>query len=98
MEIHALRPIGPGEELTTDYATFESEIRHMPGACLCGSPGCRGKVTGYRGLPEARRAAFGPYIADYLREIDPVPAAASLDHPMSAPVEESSRWPIPQLS
>lgn len=70
LEIHALRPIAPGEELTTDYATFEAEIRFMVGRCLCGSPHCRGKITGYKDLPPERRAAFGPYIAAYLIEIE----------------------------
>jgi uncharacterized protein len=76
MEIHALRRIEPGEELTTDYATFEYEILFMPGPCLCGTPSCRGKITGYKDLPTHRRDAFGPYIAPYLRELDsPVPLA-----------------------
>ena len=70
LEIHALRRIEPGEELTTDYASFEYEILFMPGPCLCGAPSCRGKVVGYKGLPADRRAALGPYIAPYLRELD----------------------------
>jgi hypothetical protein len=70
MEIHALRLIAQGEELTTDYATFEYEIEHMDGPCLCGTPACRGLVTGYRDLPPDRRARFGPYIAPYLLEIE----------------------------
>jgi hypothetical protein len=76
LEIHALTTIAPGEELTIDYATFESEIEHMTGPCLCGAPSCRGRVTGYRDLTEERRAAYGPYVAPYLREIDAAVAAA----------------------
>lgn len=70
LEIHALRPIEPGEQLFADYASFESEIEHMPGPCLCESPSCRVWITGYRGLPEHRRVTLGPYIAEYLQEID----------------------------
>ena len=70
LEIHALRRIEPGEELTTDYATFEADIENMPGSCLCGSTACRGAITGYSGLPPGRRRAFGRYIADYLRDAE----------------------------
>jgi uncharacterized protein len=70
LEIHALRTIEEGEELTTDYATFEVEIQFMDGPCLCGSAHCRGRITGYWALPADRRAALGPYIAEYLRELD----------------------------
>ncbi len=70
LEIHALRRIEGGEELTTDYAMFESEIEYMTGPCLCGTPSCRGQITGYRDLPDEIRAAYGPYIAGYLRGRD----------------------------
>lgn len=70
LEIHALRPIAPGEELVTDYASFESEILFMPGPCLCASASCRGKIVGYWGLPEPRRRDLGIYVAEYLREMD----------------------------
>jgi hypothetical protein len=70
LEIYSLRPIAEGEELSTDYASFEYEILFMPGRCLCGSPICRGKITGYKDLPAKRKAALGRYIARYLREMD----------------------------
>lgn len=66
LEVYALRPIRAGEELTHDYAAFEDEIQFMPGLCLCGAPACRGRITGYKDLPEERRAALGRYIAPYL--------------------------------
>lgn len=77
MEIHALRRIRPGEELFTDYSTFELEIHHMPGRCLCGSDLCRGRILGYLDLPDERREAYGPYIAEYLREVDELVERAS---------------------
>lgn len=70
LEIHARRRIEPGEEMTIDYAMFESEIEHMTDPCLCGTPSCRGRITGYCDLPEETRAAYGPYIAEHLRESD----------------------------
>ena len=70
IEIHALRPIAPGEELSIDYSTFEYEIEHMTCDCACETPGCRGRIRGYRHLPAAVRARYGRYIAEYLREIE----------------------------
>jgi cyanophycin synthetase len=67
MELHALRSIVPGEELTIDYATFESTIRHFDGPCQCEAPSCRRSITGYVGLPRALREAYGIYIAEHLR-------------------------------
>jgi hypothetical protein len=70
LEVHPIRLIEPGEELTIDYATFEDEIQHMHGACLCGTPSCRGRITGYPGLPAHRREVLRPYIAEHLLELD----------------------------
>jgi len=67
VEVHALRAVEAGEELTLDYATFESEVLFVPGPCLCRAPSCRGRVAGYHELPDELRAAYGPYIAEYLR-------------------------------
>ena len=71
LEIHALRSIAPGEELTIDYATFEYEIHFMDPPCRCEAPLCRGAITGYKDLPIERRLAFGPYIAAYLYDLEP---------------------------
>jgi len=78
-EVHAMRAIAEGEELTFDYESFEDDIQHMPGPCLCGSRGCRGKLRGYGALPADRREAYGIYVAEYLREADPRTAAVELD-------------------
>ncbi len=66
IEIHALRDIAAGEELGYDYATFEDAPEFLEGPCLCGSPICRGRLTGYAGLPADRRAALAGYIAPHL--------------------------------
>jgi hypothetical protein len=40
----AMRDVAPGEELTIDWATTDDGDYTMP--CRCGSPRCRGTVTG----------------------------------------------------
>jgi uncharacterized protein len=45
VEISALRGIGASEEMTTDYATY-TMTRDWSMRCSCGSPLCRGLVTG----------------------------------------------------
>jgi uncharacterized protein len=71
LEIHALRPLAPGEELTIDYATFEYEIHFMDPPCRCEAANCRIAITGYKDLPVDRRLAYGPYVAGYLLELEP---------------------------
>lgn len=43
MAMVALRPIVAGEAVTFDYATTESSITQAFD-CLCGAPGCRGRI------------------------------------------------------
>jgi cyanophycin synthetase len=70
LEIHALRDLAAGEELTLDYETFEEEFEALTGPCLCRSPKCRGRLKGYGAMPEPLRAKYGIYIAEYLQEAD----------------------------
>jgi hypothetical protein len=72
IQLHALRRVEAGEQLTVDYATFEYEVEHVGGPCRCGAPSCRGAVNGYKDLPQHLRRAYEPYIAQFLRELDPV--------------------------
>jgi D-alanine-D-alanine ligase len=48
LNIVALRAIRTGEELTLDYAGFMDGVSE-PFACHCGTPSCRGTVTGTPG-------------------------------------------------
>lgn len=48
LDVVALRPIRSGEELTLDYASFLDE-KMEPFDCQCGTPVCRGKITGNPG-------------------------------------------------
>ncbi|MCW3001789.1 MAG: hypothetical protein JWQ20_1087 [Conexibacter sp.] len=66
----ARRPIDAGQELTFDYAMRNFTIDHFPARCLCGADRCRGSVTGWKDLPEARKAAYRPLVAPYLRAMD----------------------------
>jgi hypothetical protein len=78
IEVHALRTIEDGQELTLDYETFESEFEAMSGPCLCGTSSCRGSLVGYKGMPADLRESYGLYIAEYLRDVPvtfPVPVA-----------------------
>ena len=68
LEIHALRDIDEGEEMTLDYETFEVEFQSLTGPCLCSTDGCRGSLKGYKGLPKDLREYYGQYIAQYLRD------------------------------
>ena len=66
----ARRSIADGEEITFDYAMRNYSIEHFPEGCLCGAPNCRGSVTGWKDLPEQRKADYEGLVAPYLLEID----------------------------
>jgi uncharacterized protein len=65
----AMRPIGPGEELTTDYALFDDYDGSME--CRCGRPACRGRIDGrdWRRpeLQERYRGHFSWYLERKIR-------------------------------
>lgn len=65
-EVTALRAIAPGEGITFDYNTTESELAE-PFACHCGSAQCVGVVRGARHLTPAQRARLERWLPDYLR-------------------------------
>ena len=62
----ARRDIAAGEELFADYAFWEADPAWMLSPCRCGSPLCRGRVTGDDWqIPELQRryeGHFSPYI------------------------------------
>lgn len=69
-DLIARRDIVPAEEVTFDYAMRNYSIEHFPAQCLCGSKICRGSVTGWKGLPEERKAAYAGLVAPYLVELE----------------------------
>jgi hypothetical protein len=63
----ALRDLAVGEEVFFDYSTSEDEAGwRVP--CSCGSPRCRGAITGFRDLPATEKARLLPICLPYLRE------------------------------
>jgi uncharacterized protein len=63
----ARRDIGPGEELTTDYAT-STGIAEFRMDCACGSPNCRAVITGIDWqLPDLQRRYGEHWIPGLLR-------------------------------
>ncbi len=67
----AMRDVDAGEELTTDHALFDVPVASM--ACSCGTPTCRGTITGddWRDPELRRRYAgwFSRYLSDRQTEV-----------------------------
>ena len=81
LEIHALRELAAGEEMTLDYETFEEEFEALTGPCLCRSPKCRGRLRGYGAMSDELREKYGIYIAEYLQLADePMMVTTPLHH------------------
>jgi uncharacterized protein len=60
----AMRDIGPGEELTTDYALFDNYDGAMK--CRCGTPSCRGTIGGRDWQRPDLQRKYGSYFSSYL--------------------------------
>jgi uncharacterized protein len=61
----AMRDIGPDEELTTDYALFDDSDETMQ--CQCGTPSCRGMVSGRDWQRPDLQRKYGSYFSFYLQ-------------------------------
>ncbi len=61
----AMRDIATGEELTTDYALFDDSDTVM--ACHCGTPSCRGTVSGRDWRRPELQQRYGPHFSWYLQ-------------------------------
>ncbi|XVQ10884.1 SET domain-containing protein-lysine N-methyltransferase [Spirillospora sp. CA-255316] len=66
----ARRPITEGQEITFDYAMRNYSVEHFAAHCRCGSSRCRGRITGWKDLPAARKADYDGFVAPYLTDID----------------------------
>ncbi|HSE02571.1 MAG TPA: SET domain-containing protein-lysine N-methyltransferase [Methylomirabilota bacterium] len=65
----AMRDIAPGEELTIDWATTDDGDYEMQ--CRCGSPRCRGTVTGKDWMKPELQAKYRGWFCWFLqRKID----------------------------
>jgi hypothetical protein len=60
----AMRDIRAGEELTHDWAMTDDDTYEM--SCRCGTPACRGIVTGQDWRRQDLQARFGAYMSWYL--------------------------------
>jgi SET domain-containing protein len=61
----AMRDIHPGEQLTFDYAMSDGSD-YDEFECACGTPQCRGKVTGNDWMLPELQLAYRGYFAPYL--------------------------------
>jgi uncharacterized protein len=61
----AMRDISAGEELTTDYAFFDDHDDTME--CQCGTPSCRGTVSGRDWQRPDLQRKYGSYFSSYLQ-------------------------------
>jgi uncharacterized protein len=68
-DLVARRAIALGEEITFDYAMRNYTVEYFPRSCRCGAKICRGSITGWKGLPDDRKAAYQGFVAPYLLEI-----------------------------
>ena len=66
----AFRDIEFGEELTFDYAMRNDVVEIFPPDCACGARNCRGRIDGWKTLPEDTKRAYDGFVAPYLLEID----------------------------
>ncbi len=62
----AMRDIGAGEELTTDYALFDDSDEQMQ--CRCGAAGCRSVIDGRDWQRADLQSKYGGYFSAYLRQ------------------------------
>lgn len=66
----AMRDIQIDEEITFDYAMRNYGVDYFPQQCKCGSPNCRGKITGWKDLNLLQKKAYDGFVAPYLLELD----------------------------
>jgi hypothetical protein len=62
----AMRDIGAGEELTTDYALFDDSDEQMQ--CRCGADGCRSVIDGRDWQRSELQSTYRGYFSAYLRQ------------------------------
>ncbi len=60
----AMSDIGPGEELTTDYALFDDHDEIME--CQCRTRSCRGTISGRDWQHPGLQRKYGTYFSSYL--------------------------------
>ncbi len=66
----AIKGIRVNEEITFDYAMRNYIIDYFPKTCMCGSKKCRGKITGWKDLPDEKKEEYEGFVAPYLLRLD----------------------------
>jgi len=66
----AIRDIIVNEETTFDYAMRNYGVDYFPKQCMCGSKRCRGKITGWKDLPDKKKKEYEGFVAPYLLALD----------------------------
>ncbi len=66
----AIRGILDSEEITFDYAMRNYGVDYFPKKCMCGSDICRGRITGWKDLPDEKKKIYEGFVAPYLLELD----------------------------
>mgnify|MGYP002624098406 CR=1 FL=1 len=61
----AMRDIAPGEELTIDYAMIDDDAEERM-ECRCGTPSCRGVITGKDWEKPELQEKYGRYFSSYI--------------------------------
>jgi hypothetical protein len=51
----AIKDISVDEEITFDYAMRNYSINYFPKKCMCGAKRCRGRITGWKDLPDEKK-------------------------------------------
>jgi hypothetical protein len=72
VEVVARREILPTQEVTLDYAAMEYDTAAREIDCQCGVSICRGKLRGYKDLPQHLRGQYRGegLIPDYLLQME----------------------------
>ncbi len=63
-KIVAMRKILKGEEISFDYDMSGNSDWELE--CRCGSPACRGLISGFRNLPKDKREKYQGFVSGYL--------------------------------
>ncbi len=66
----AIRDIIVNEEITFDYTMRNWGVDYFPKQCICGSERCRGRITGWKDLPDEWKNEYEGFVAPYLLELD----------------------------
>lgn len=66
----AMKTIEVGDEITFDYAMRNFSVEYFPSQCCCGATNCRGRITGWKDLPDSFKSDYLGFVAPYLIEMD----------------------------